>query len=219
MVLRAMGHTVTGSDLRELAGGRTASVPGHLGRHRSPRRERGEADAVTYSPAVQPGNAELVEAAAKGSRSCLVRSCWPPSAATRRCLAVAGTHGKTTTASMLSLILVEAGLHPSFLIGADVNEIGTNAVWDTGDWLVVEADESFGTFRAILPDVAVLTNVGARSPRLLRHLRRPAHRLLRVRRRGDEREPWSVRTTPRLPPWPGRMVPSRSAPLVAPPTS
>jgi UDP-N-acetylmuramate--alanine ligase len=62
---------------------------------------------------------------------------------------------------MLSLILVEAGLHPSFVIGADVNEIGTNAVWDEGDWLVVEADESYGTFRALTPDIAVLTNVEA----------------------------------------------------------
>ena len=79
--------------------------------------------------------------------------------ATRRCLAVSGTHGKTTTASMLSLILVEAGMRPSFVIGADVNEIGTNAVWDTGEWLVVEADESYGTFQAITPDLAVLTNV------------------------------------------------------------
>ena len=60
---------------------------------------------------------------------------------------------------MLSLILVEAGLRPSFVIGADVNEIGTNAVWDTGEWLVVEADESYGTFQAIRPDLAVLTNV------------------------------------------------------------
>ena len=72
---------------------------------------------------------------------------------------MAGTHGKTTTASMLSLILVEAGLRPSFVIGADVNEIGTNAVWDSGEWLVVEADESYGTFQAIRPDLAVLTNV------------------------------------------------------------
>ena len=81
--------------------------------------------------------------------------------ATRRCLAVAGTKGKTTTASMLSLMLIEAGLHPSFLIGADVNEIGTNAVWDGGDWLVVEADESYGTFKALRPDLAVLTSVEA----------------------------------------------------------
>jgi UDP-N-acetylmuramate--alanine ligase len=74
-------------------------------------------------------------------------------------VAVAGTKGKTTTASMLSLILIEAGLRPSFVIGADVNEVGTNAVWDTGEWLVVEADESFGTFQALRPDWAVLTNV------------------------------------------------------------
>jgi UDP-N-acetylmuramate--alanine ligase len=60
---------------------------------------------------------------------------------------------------MLSLILIEAGLRPSFLIGADVNEVGTNAVWDTGEWLVVEADESFGTFQALRPDWAILTNV------------------------------------------------------------
>jgi UDP-N-acetylmuramate--alanine ligase len=79
--------------------------------------------------------------------------------ATRKCLAVAGTKGKTTTASMLSVILVEAGLRPSFLIGADVNEIGTNAAWDSGEWLVVEADESYGTFELLRPDLAVLTNV------------------------------------------------------------
>jgi UDP-N-acetylmuramate--alanine ligase len=82
-------------------------------------------------------------------------------AARKRCLAVAGTHGKTTTASMLSLILVEAGLHPSFLIGGDVNEIGTNAVWDDGEWMVVEADESDGTFLALVPDIAIVTNVEA----------------------------------------------------------
>jgi UDP-N-acetylmuramate--alanine ligase len=62
---------------------------------------------------------------------------------------------------MLSLILVEAGMRPSFVIGADVNEIGTNAVWDEGEWLVVEADESYGTFQALRPDLAVLTSVEA----------------------------------------------------------
>src|SRR6202011_3185764 len=82
-------------------------------------------------------------------------------ASLRRCIAVAGTHGKTTTASMLALLLVEAGIRPSFLIGGDVNEIGTNAVWDDGDWLVVEADESDGTFLALVPDIAVITNVEA----------------------------------------------------------
>jgi UDP-N-acetylmuramate--alanine ligase len=82
-------------------------------------------------------------------------------ASLRRCVAVAGTHGKTTTASMLALLLVDAGLRPSFLIGGDVNEIGTNAVWDEGEWLVVEADESDGTFLSLVPDIAVVTNVEA----------------------------------------------------------
>ena len=62
---------------------------------------------------------------------------------------------------MLALILVEAGLRPSFLIGGDVNEIGTNAVWDAGEWIVVEADESDGTFLHLVPDIAVVTNVEA----------------------------------------------------------
>ena len=94
--------------------------------------------------------------------------------ATRRCLAVAGTHGKTTTASMLSLILVEAGLRPSFVIGADVNEIGTNAVWDTGEWLVVEADESYGTFQVHRARPGRAHQRRAGPPRLLRHVRRAA---------------------------------------------
>ncbi len=161
LVLRAMGHSVSGSDLRDSPVAerlRSHGISVAIG-HRA--ENIGSLDAVTYSPAVQPGNVELVEATTLGvaivPRSRMLASI----CATRRCLAVAGTHGKTTTASMLSLILVEAGLRPSFVIGADVNEIGTNAVWDSGEWLVVEADESYGTFRAIRPDLAVLTNVEA----------------------------------------------------------
>ena len=104
-------------------------------------------------------NVELVTAGEAGALVAPRSEILAAICATRRCLAVSGTHGKTTTASMLSLILVEAGMHPSFVIGADVNEIGTNAVWDSGDWLVVEADESYGTFKALRPDLAVLTNV------------------------------------------------------------
>ena len=72
--------------------------------------------------------------------------------ATRTTIAVAGSHGKTTTSSMLALILRAAGWHPSFLIGGDLNEVGTNAVFDDGEWLVVEADESDGTFLELAPD-------------------------------------------------------------------
>ena len=80
-------------------------------------------------------------------------------AATRPTLAVSGTHGKTTTSSMLALILVEAGLHPSFIIGGDIKEVGSGAAWGDGSWLVVEADESDGTFLALQPTVALVTNV------------------------------------------------------------
>jgi UDP-N-acetylmuramate--alanine ligase len=159
LVLSAMGHTVSGSDLKEsvvaerLRSHGIAVAVGH-------REENlGAIDAVTYSPAVPESNPEIM-AAREGGVLVVPRSgTLAAICATRRCLAVAGTHGKTTTASMLSLILVEAGMRPSFVIGADVNEVGTNAVWDQGEWLVVEADESYGTFQAIQPDVAVLTNV------------------------------------------------------------
>ena len=159
LVLRAMGHTVSGSDLKDSpvaerlrSQGITVAV-GHRAENVA------GADVVTYSPAVASDNVELVAAAEAGALVAPRSEILAAICATRRCLAVSGTHGKTTTASMLSLILVEAGLHPSFLIGADVNEIGTNAVWDSGDWLVVEADESYGTFTALRPDLAVLTNV------------------------------------------------------------
>ena len=156
-----MGHTVSGSDLKDSPVAerlRSRGITVAVG-HRAENVDDADADAVTFSPAVQPENSELREARARGSRVVPRSEMLAAICATRRCLAVAGTHGKTTTASMLSLILVEAGLRPSFVIGADVNEIGTNAVWDSGEWLVVEADESYGTFRAIRPDLAVLTNV------------------------------------------------------------
>jgi UDP-N-acetylmuramate--alanine ligase len=161
LVLEAMGHTVTGSDLKDTPVAqrlRSHGITVAIG-HRA--ENVPDIDAVTYSPAVASSNPELVEAARQGALVVPRSGALAAICATRRCLAVAGTHGKTTTASMLSLILVEAGLQPSFVIGADVNEIGTNAVWDRGEWLVVEADESYGTFQALQPDLAVLTNVEA----------------------------------------------------------
>jgi UDP-N-acetylmuramate--alanine ligase len=156
-----MGHNVTGSDLKDSPVAerlRSHGIPVAVG-HRA--EQVVGADAVTYSPAVPADNPELAEARARGIRVAPRSEVLAAICATRRCLAVAGTHGKTTTASMLSLILVEAGMRPSFVIGADVNEIGTNAVWDEGEWLVVEADESYGTFQALRPDLAVLTSVEA----------------------------------------------------------
>jgi UDP-N-acetylmuramate--alanine ligase len=74
-------------------------------------------------------------------------------------VAVAGTHGKTTTTSMLMLILAEAGVRPSFVIGGDVTDMGTGAQWTGGPWLVVEADESDGTHLELPLHGTILTNV------------------------------------------------------------
>jgi len=160
-VLHAMGHQVTGSDLREsgvterLRSLGIGVTIGHRGAN------VGDAQLVTHSTAVVAANPEVAEAHRRGLPVLTRAETLAGIAARKQCIAVAGTHGKTTTASMLSLILVEAGLRPSFLIGGEVNEIGTNAVWDTGEWIVVEADESDGTFLHLAPDIAIVTNVEA----------------------------------------------------------
>ncbi|MHB1503035.1 MAG: UDP-N-acetylmuramate--L-alanine ligase [Acidimicrobiales bacterium] len=160
-VLRAMGQEVTGSDLkwaplldRLSAAGVTVDI-GHTESNVA------EADVVVVSSAVPDCNVEVAEARRRGIPVLRRSEALASIAAMRRCIAVAGTHGKTTTTSMLALILVEAGFRPSFMIGGDVNEIGTNAVWDTGEWLVLEADESDGTFLSLDVEVGVVTNLEA----------------------------------------------------------
>jgi UDP-N-acetylmuramate--alanine ligase len=160
-VLAAMGHRVTGSDLlgspvtdRLANQGITVAV-GHCAEN------VGDADIVTASPAVGPENAELAEAKRLGLPVLARSEVLAAIASTRRCAAVAGTHGKTTTSSMLALALGAAGLKPSFLIGADVGDLDTNGVLDEGEWMVVEADESYGSFAALTPEMTVLTSVEA----------------------------------------------------------
>jgi UDP-N-acetylmuramate--alanine ligase len=158
-VLAAMGHTVTGSDLKSsatlerLAARGVTVFVGHDASHVA------DADVVAVSTAIPETNPEVAEARRRGLAVLSRAEALAGIAASRRCVAVSGTHGKTTTTSMLALILIEAGLRPSFLIGGDINEIGTNAVWDTGEWLVLEADESDGTFLQLAPEIAVVTNV------------------------------------------------------------
>ena len=160
LVLAEMGHAVSGSDLRagpgmtRLAAHGARVVIGHDAAN------IGSADIVAHSSAVPQGNVELVEARRRGipvlSRAELLSGI----CRRKQTLAVGGTHGKTTTSSMLALCLVAAGEHPSFLVGGEVNEIGSGAVWDTaGEWFVVEADESDGTFLELGADAVVVTNV------------------------------------------------------------
>ena len=83
----------------------------------------------------------------------------PAISAERRSIVVAGTHGKTTTSSMLAMAMVEADLDPSFIIGGDVNEIGSGAVWADGEWFIIEGDESDRTFLSLGAEIAIVTNV------------------------------------------------------------
>jgi UDP-N-acetylmuramate--alanine ligase len=161
-VLARMGHRVSGSDLKESptlerlrALGIDAQV-GHSAEHLP-----NELDALILSTAIPRSNPEVVGAEERGVRVLRRAEALRALAATRRSIAVAGSHGKTTTSSMLALVLRAAGWRPSFLIGGDLNEVGTNAAYDDGEWLVVEADESDGTFLELVPDAAIVTNVEA----------------------------------------------------------
>lgn len=165
-VLAAMGHAVSGSDARDspvLA--RLAAVGVEVWAGHRPERliapGRPRPDAVTASTAVPADDPELAAARACGvpvlSRADMLAAI----CATRRTLAVAGTHGKTTTSSMLSVLLGAAGLDPSFIVGGDIAGVGPGARWDRGAWLVVEADESDGTFLRLGAEGAIVTSIEA----------------------------------------------------------
>jgi UDP-N-acetylmuramate--alanine ligase len=159
IVLAEMGHDVSGSDIREravLERVRAAGVSVHVGHDRALVRGR---DAVTYSTAIPARNVEVDEARTTGV-PCMHRAGMLASiCAQAKSLGVAGTHGKTSTTSMLMLILAEAGERPSFVIGGDVTDMGTGAQWTGGDWLVVEADESDGTHLQLPLYGTILTNI------------------------------------------------------------
>ncbi|MBO0748497.1 MAG: UDP-N-acetylmuramate--L-alanine ligase, partial [Acidimicrobiaceae bacterium] len=163
-VLAAMGHTVSGSDARgsgvldRLAGHGVETWAGH---HPERLTTPGAAhlDAVTASTAVPADDPELAAARSMGvpvlSRADMLAAI----CALRRTLAVAGTHGKTTTSAMLAGLLVAADLHPSFIVGGDIVGVGPGARWDRGEWLVVEADESDGTFLRLPAEGVIVTSV------------------------------------------------------------
>jgi UDP-N-acetylmuramate--alanine ligase len=158
-VLASMGHTVTGSDLKDSPGLERLRalgidvVVGHAAEN------VGLADLVAISTAIPERNAEVAWSRAHGVTVLRRAEILAAITRSRRTIAVSGTHGKTTTSSMLALVLIEAGLRPSFIIGGEVNEIGTGAVWDTADLLVVEADESDGTFTELERQAVVVTSV------------------------------------------------------------
>ncbi len=160
-IMLARGIEVSGSDAKPSA---TLEALGALGArcyvgHRA--EQVAGVDTVVVSTAVREDNPEVVEAVRLGlrlvPRSAALESVMQGS----RVIAVAGTHGKTTTTSMLTVALQHCGVDPSFAIGGDLNESGSNAHDGTGDLFVAEADESDGAFLVYSPYVALVTNVEA----------------------------------------------------------
>ncbi|KAB8142051.1 UDP-N-acetylmuramate--L-alanine ligase [Chloroflexia bacterium SDU3-3] len=159
-VLLDQGHAVSGSDPQQNAltaalAARGATV--HQGH--DPAFVRG-ADVVLTTSAARPDHVELAAARAAGIPVQKRADLWREWSAQRDVIAVAGTHGKTTTTALLSLILLKDGRDPGFVVGADVPALGTNARWgDPAAPLVLEADEYDRTFLALTPALAVVTNV------------------------------------------------------------
>ena len=160
-VLQSLGYTISGSDIaasatlyrlgslgiRVFVGHDAANVQG--------------ADAVVTTTAVHEDNVEVVEA--RNRRIPIVPRAIMLAELMRlkQGIAVAGTHGKTTTTSLVASVLAEAGLDPTFVIGGRLNSAGANARLGTGDYIVVEADESDASFLNLLPVMAVVTNIDA----------------------------------------------------------
>lgn len=158
-ILVEMGHQVSGSDLKDgsvLDRLRAIGVRVAIGHDAA---NLGSAAVLAMSSAITASNVEVVAAKERGIPVLRRADLMGAMTALRRCAAVSGTHGKTTTTSMLALMLLEANRAPSFLIGGEVNEIGASAAWGSGDWIVVEADESDGTFLRLGAELAVVTNV------------------------------------------------------------
>jgi UDP-N-acetylmuramate--alanine ligase len=155
----ARGIGVSGSDMKDsdgLAELRDAGATVWVG-HDADRLD--DPDAVVISSAIRPENVELAEARRRGLPVWARAQALAASAADRREIAVAGTHGKTTTTAMIALVLDRSGLDPTYVIGGDPNESGSGAQAGDGDLFVTEADESDGSFLLGRPAIGVVTNV------------------------------------------------------------
>src|SRR5512134_213210 len=160
-VLVTQGYQVSGSDLvdsavtRRLAGMGARIAVGHAAENVA------GADAVVISTAVRDDNPELVAARASGipivPRALMLAELMR----LKQGIAVAGTHGKTTTTSLIASVLAEGGLDPTFVIGGRLLAAGANARLGTGEYLVAEADESDASFLHLSPVLAVITNIDA----------------------------------------------------------
>jgi UDP-N-acetylmuramate--alanine ligase len=160
-VLLNLGYTISGSDLSDSAALKrlqSLGIQTHVGHDA---KNMAGADAVVTSTAVHADNPEVVAAHAKlipvVPRAVMLAELMR----LKTGVAIAGTHGKTTTTSLVASVLAEAGMDPTFVIGGKLNSAGANAKLGSGDYIVVEADESDASFLNLLPVMAVVTNIDA----------------------------------------------------------
>ncbi|TFY99732.1 UDP-N-acetylmuramate--L-alanine ligase [Ramlibacter rhizophilus] len=160
-VLLNLGYQISGSDLadsatlRRLAGLGVRTCIGHEAAHIQ------GADAVVTSTAVQADNPEVVAARARKIPVVPRAMMLAELMRLKQGIAIAGTHGKTTTTSLVASVLAEGGLDPTFVIGGRLNSAGANAKLGAGEYIVVEADESDASFLNLMPVMSVVTNIDA----------------------------------------------------------
>jgi len=158
-VMINLGYTVQGSDIKEnanVARLRALGAAIHIGHSAE---NIGDADAVVVSTAVKRDNPEVAAARERGVPVVRRAEMLAELMRLRYTVAVAGTHGKTTTTSMVSALLDKAGFDPTVINGGIINAYGANAKLGEGDWMVVEADESDGSFLKLRGTVAIVTNI------------------------------------------------------------
>ena len=158
-IMLAQGISVSGSDAKDsavLSGLKTLGAQVFVGHQAS---NIGDSDILVVSSAIDQSNPEIVAANAKGLIIMTRAQALALLMSESKSVAVAGTHGKTTTTSMLTVALQQAGLDPSFAIGGMINRGGTNAHWGSGEIFIAEADESDGSFLAYKPFGAIITNI------------------------------------------------------------
>ncbi|MEW6019364.1 MAG: UDP-N-acetylmuramate--L-alanine ligase [Pseudomonadota bacterium] len=158
-VFHTLGYEVTGSDLKRsrytrlLEGSGVAVSFGHDPAN------LGRPDAVVVSTAIPEGNPELRAARERGVPVFQRAQMLARLMEMKRGIAIAGTHGKTTTTSMIANTMELLDLSPSFVVGGELNDVGSNAACGAGDWLVAEADESDGSLLYLHPEIAAVTNM------------------------------------------------------------
>ena len=161
-VLRNLGYLISGSDLADSADAAPPAEPGHQDL-RGPRGRQHRSAPTRWSrpPRCRPDNPEVL-AARKRMIPVVPRAMMLAELMRlKQGIAIAGTHGKTTTTSLVASVLAEGGLDPTFVIGGRLNSAGANAKLGSGDYIVVEADESDASFLNLMPVMAVVTNIDA----------------------------------------------------------